>query len=85
MKLILIIVKDQDADALTRAFTDGQFRVTRVASTSGFLRSGVVTLLIGVEAAQVDPAIQLVRQTLPAAGERRATVFVFPIERFEQI
>ena len=33
MKLIIIIVKDSDADTLTQAFTVGNFRVTRVAST----------------------------------------------------
>jgi uncharacterized protein YaaQ len=85
MKMIIIIVKDHDADTLTRAFTDGQYRVTRIASTSGFLRSGVVTLLVGIEAARVEAAIHLVREALPPSEERRATVFVVPVERFEQI
>ena len=31
MKMIIVIVKDQDADALTQALTGGAFRVTRVA------------------------------------------------------
>lgn len=87
MKMIIVIVKDHDADALTQAFTDGKFRVTRIASTSGFMRSGVVTLLIGVEDKQLEAAIGLVRKTLPAlaSGEKRATLFVVPVERFEQI
>jgi len=87
MKMIIVIVKDSDADTLTQALTDGKFRVTRIASTSGFLRSGVVTLLVGVEEAQVDAVIQLVRGKLAplASGERRATLFVVPIQRFEQV
>ena len=57
MKMIIVIVKDHDADVLTQAFTANSFRVTRVASTGGFLRSGVVTMLLGVEENQVDAEI----------------------------
>ena len=86
MKMIIIIVKDTDADTLTQAFTAGNFRVTRVASTGGFMRSGVVTMLLGVEDTQVDAAIQVAHNALPSAGEnKRATLFVVPVQHFEQI
>jgi uncharacterized protein YaaQ len=86
MKMIIIIVKDSDADTLTQAFTAGNFRVTRVASTGGFMRSGVVTMLLGVEDAQVDDAIKTARAALPSAGDKkRATLFVVPVHHFEQI
>ncbi|MCX6057566.1 MAG: cyclic-di-AMP receptor [Chloroflexi bacterium] len=86
MKMIIIIVQDNDADTLTQAFTAGNFRVTRVASTGGFMRSGVVTMLLGVEDAQVDEAINAARKALPSSSEKkRATLFVVPIHHFEQI
>jgi uncharacterized protein YaaQ len=86
MKMIIVIVQDNDADALTQKFTAGNFRVTRVASTGGFMRSGVVTMLLGVEDAQVDEAIQLVRTALPSTGDKkRATLFVVPVHHFEQV
>jgi uncharacterized protein YaaQ len=86
MKMIIIIVQDNDADTLTRAFTDGNFRVTRVASTGGFMRSGVVTMLLGVDDPQVDAAIEIVRKALPPRGEtKRATLFVVPVQHFEQV
>lgn len=87
MKMIITIVKDSDADTLTQAFTSAEYRVTRVASTGGFLRSGFVTLLLGVDDDRVDGAIELARAKLkPAAGnEKRATLFVIPVERFEQV
>lgn len=86
MKMIIIIVKDSDADALTQAVTTGGFRVTRVASTGGFLRSGVATMLLGVEDDQVDAAIEVARKALPSSGNaKRATLFVVPVQRFEQI
>ena len=56
MKMIILILKDNDSDAVTQALTSAQYRVTRVASTGGFLRSGVVTLLLGVRDERVDPA-----------------------------
>jgi len=87
MKMIILIVKDNDADALTQALTSAEYRVTRVASTGGFLRSGVVTLLLGVDDDRVDHAIGLVKSKLApsASGEKRATLFVVPVERFEQV
>jgi len=87
MKMIILIAKDNDADTITQTLTSAEYRVTRVASTGGFLRSGVVTLLLGVEDDRVDSAIKLVRGKLAssASAEKRVTLFVVPVERFEQI
>lgn len=87
MKLIIVIVKDNDADSVTHALTEREFRVTRIASTGGFLRRGVVTLLIGVDDKRVDPAIEVIREAAsqPAEGETRATIFVVPVDRFDQV
>lgn len=86
MKLMIAIVNDHDAETLTQAFTAANFRVTRVASTGGFLRRGVATMLLGVEDAQVDSVIQTVRNALPSKGaEKRATLFVLPISHYEQV
>jgi uncharacterized protein YaaQ len=87
MKLILAIVRDSDSDSVTQALTSADFRVTRVASTGGLLRRGMTTLLIGLEAEQVDAAIKVLRQNCTPASEggKRATLFVVPVDRFEQI
>lgn len=87
MKLIIVIVKDHDADPVTQALTAENFRVTRIASTGGFLRAGVATLLIGVEDEDVEVAIGILRQGLGKSktGEKRATLFVVPVEKYEQI
>jgi uncharacterized protein YaaQ len=87
MKMIILILKDSDADNVTQALTSADYRVTRVASTGGFLRSGVVTLLLGVDDDRVDSAIGLVREKLSkaASNEKRATLFVVPVEKFEQV
>ena len=87
MKMIILIAKDNDADIVTQTLTSAEYRVTRVASTGGFLRSGVVTLLLGVDDDRVDHAIEMIKSKLGSApaGEKRATLFVVPVERFEQI
>lgn len=87
MKMMIAIIKDSDADQVIQALTTAEFRVTRVASTGGFLRSGVVTLLIGVEDERVESGIQVIRDQLrrPHPAESRATLFVVPVQRFDQI
>ena len=87
MKMIILIVKDHLTDALTAALTAAQYRVTGIASTGGFLHSGVTTLLVGADDTQVEPAIALIRSTVPAAspGQPQATLFVVPVSRYEQV
>jgi uncharacterized protein YaaQ len=87
MKMIIAILRDVDSDPVTQALTAGKFRVTRIASTGGLLRRGVTTLLVGVEDGNVDAAIQMLKDNCAPAseGEKRATVFVVPVERFKQM
>jgi uncharacterized protein YaaQ len=87
MKMIILILKDQVADVATAALTNAQYRVTRISSTGGFLRSGIVTLLIGVKDAQVEPALSLIRSTLAATSSkgRQGALFVVPVARYEQV
>lgn len=79
MKMIITIIKDNDTDALTKALTSDGFRVTTIASTGGFLRSGVSTLLCGVEDDQMKKAIDVIHSVFPhnpEAPEKRCTLFV---------
>ena len=87
MKMVILIVKDNDAEEVNQALTSEKYRVTRVASTGGFLRSGYVTFLIGMRDERVEGALQLLRKKLKPlpSGEKRATLFVVPVERFEQV
>lgn len=87
MKPLIVILQDGDAGAVTERLIAEGYRVTRIASTGGFLRRGNVTLLIGAEAAEVDGMIDLLRQTCapPEPGQHRATVFVVEAAHFEQV
>lgn len=87
MKMIIAILKDDDVDPALQALTTDGFRVTRVASTGGFFRKGNTTLLIGVEDGQVNSAIETLRKNTTAAeeGTKRGTIFVVPVDRYEQL
>ena len=87
MKLIFAILKDDDVDNVIQGLTADNFRVTRVASTGGLFRKGSTTLLIGVEDDQVEAAITVLRNKTSAEvnEQKRCTVFVVPVSRFEQL
>jgi uncharacterized protein YaaQ len=88
MKLIIAIIKDEDNDAVSRGLTKKNFRVTFIASTGGFLRSGRSTLLIGVEDEQVESALEVIRNNCKKPEkpkESRATIFVLRVDKFTQL
>ena len=62
MKLILAIVNSEDAQRVIRNLTQEGFSVTKLATTGGFLMSGNVTIITGVEDERVDEAIGLIRK-----------------------
>lgn len=88
MKLIIAIIKDEDNDTVSKALTDKSFRVTFIASTGGFLRSGRSTLLVGVEDDQVKTALEIIRKNCKHADkskESRGTIFVLKVDQFTQL
>lgn len=60
MKLIIAIVQDDDAGDLIDIITEEGFRVTKLATTGGFLKSGNTTLMIGVEQDKVDKVLSMI-------------------------
>ncbi|MAG34672.1 MAG: hypothetical protein CL878_00255 [Dehalococcoidia bacterium] len=90
MKLIWAIVQNADAGRAIEALVEQGHRVTRINTVGGFLRRGNVTLLIGVDSEQVDPAIETLRAACRAEGASdhmpldaaRAVVFVINAEGF---
>jgi uncharacterized protein YaaQ len=90
MKLIIAIVQDDDAGDLIDALNEEGFRVTKLATTGGFLKSGNTTLMIGVEEDGVDKVMgvieevcktrdQIVTSPSPVAGSTGVYV-PYPVE-----
>ena len=90
MNLVLSIVQNEDAEPVTRDLLAAGHRVTRINTAGGFLRRGNVTLLVGVDAAQVDDVLRIIGANCQSQPEgasaetptHAATAFVLEASRF---
>ena len=90
MKLIIAVVQGEDAQKTVVALTDKGISSTRISSTGGFLQQGNVTLLIGVEDAQVQDALHIIHENchersryltpVPPLAEPGEFVMAYPVE-----
>jgi Uncharacterized protein conserved in bacteria len=60
MKLVIAIVQDDDSADLIDIITEEGFRVTKLATTGGFLKSGNTTLMIGVDEDKVNKVLSMI-------------------------
>ncbi len=97
MKLVLTVVRDDDAGKVVDALTEHGFYVTRLSSTGGFLRMGNTVLLAGIEDGQLEQMLKVVEthteiRVQPPASRgteetqvSRAVVFVLGLERLVKL
>ncbi len=93
MKLVWAILQAEDAGDAVKALVTRGYRATRINTVGGWLRRGNVSLLLGVDAAQVDDVIATLREhcqsrRADAPGQvtlGRATVFVVDAPGFVQV
>jgi uncharacterized protein YaaQ len=93
MDLVLSVVQNDDAEPVTRALLTAGHRVTRINTAGGFLRRGNVTLLVGVDEAQVDDVLRIIgatcrpqpQTTSTEAPTHGATAFVLEASRFVHV
>ncbi|VEJ36311.1 Uncharacterized protein conserved in bacteria [Aedoeadaptatus ivorii] len=74
MKLIFAIVQDQDASGLIDVLTEKRFRVTKLSSSGGFLKSGNTTLLMGVEEEDMDELLTILEENCSVRDEPASMV-----------
>ena len=87
MKMLVAIMKNDDAECVTDELSDFDICVTRIASTGGFLRQGQSTLMIGVENEQVEMVIRTIKNNCAPTVDpifTRARIFIINVEHFEQ-
>lgn len=90
MKLVIAIVQDDDSGDLVGTINKAGFRVTKLATTGGFLKAGNTTLMIGVEKENVDVILgiienicktreQIITSPSPVAGSTGVYI-PYPVE-----
>ena len=86
MKLILAVIRDIDSEPVIRTLIKAGYRVTRLASTGGFLRRGNVTLMVGVNESEEQKVIDLMREAVcpPEKEQHRVTLFILNATGSEQ-
>lgn len=60
MKMLIAIVQDQDSHILMDELSERDFRMTKLASTGGFLKAGNTTILMGIDEARIPEALQII-------------------------
>lgn len=60
MKLIIAIVQDEDSSKLIGKLMEEGYRVTKLATTGGFLRAGNTTILTGVDEERYDDCLKII-------------------------
>jgi uncharacterized protein YaaQ len=90
MKMILVNMPTNISDHVSTGLLEAEFRVTKFASTSGFLSGGTTTLMVVADDGKVDVAMEIIRNLIPAsdptdAAHARVTIYVMPVKDFERV
>ncbi|MBR1981012.1 cyclic-di-AMP receptor [Candidatus Proelusimicrobium excrementi] len=62
MLFIIAIIQDEDASRLINELMTEGYRVTKLATTGGFLRAGNTTLLVGVDDERFQAAMDIIEK-----------------------
>ena len=88
MKMIVAISEENLHTEISNSLINKNFRVTQLSTTSGFLRGGSTTLMIGVGNEKVEEALQLIRDAVPKSPDdktNRVTLYVLNVKSFHQL
>jgi uncharacterized protein YaaQ len=66
VKLVVAVVHNEDARVLIDALLAREHRATWLHSSGGFLKQSNATILVGVEEAQIDEVVGIVRENCRA-------------------
>ncbi len=87
MKMIVANLRDEDTETVIKTLTKRAMPITRIASSGGFMRQGISTLMVGVEDQDVDEVIRVIGNVCTPSVDpmlKRARLFVLNVEHFEQ-
>lgn len=74
MKLIVAIVKEEQAGKAIEALMASEYRATRINTAGGFLKKGNATVLVGVDDEKVEEVLGIMK-----AHASNTTAFVLNV------
>lgn len=80
MRLLVAIMKEDEASSVVDTLMDQEYRATRINTAGGFFKRGNSTLLLGVEDDRVDDVMNLINTAVDSS-----IVFVLNVLRHERI
>ena len=91
MKLIIVVLDNENSKKITKALLSQKVRATKLASSGGFLGLGSTTLLVGAEDERVDEIISLIskehidKDKKTEKDDSKINIFVVPIDDYIRI
>jgi uncharacterized protein YaaQ len=90
MKMILAILPTNLSEQISKILLGSEYRVTKFASTAGFLTDRTTTLMVGADADKVENCLELIRGQIPETEETdsahpRVTIYVLNIKDFDRV
>jgi uncharacterized protein YaaQ len=90
MKMILAVMPTNLSETVSRKLLGEDYRVTKFASTSGFLTGGVTTLMAGVANDRVDACLNIIRDQIPEtdmadSAHSTVTIYVLNLKDFSRV
>jgi uncharacterized protein YaaQ len=84
--LIIATLPDPCGELVSRYLVSSSYQVTTIASTSGFLRKGMTTLLVGIDEKKLEKALKIIRKICSehteATTQHPASIFVMKVNEF---
>lgn len=74
MKLMLIILSNEDVENVTNALLKNKYFVTKLSTTGGVLHSGNTTLLLGLEDNKVEDVKEIVAVSAKSRKKKVSSV-----------
>ena len=62
MKMVLAVINQDDAPTVMQHLIQEGFSITKLSTTGGFLRSGNVTIIVGVEDEKIQEVIDIIQK-----------------------
>lgn len=62
MKLLFVIISNNDKKTLTKALIEKNFSITNISTQGGFMSAGNTTLMLGIDDDRVDEALEIIKK-----------------------